>query len=573
MTDKWVTTHHYSFRRMLAGCCCLMRPSRVMPASRVMMSDSDDKDIVVDYVTDLEGNLEYFDRWVPQSNAVRYKPGTTELELTNERAYFIYGGDLIDRFDGSLRLARRIVDLKKQYPDRVFFLAGNRDLNKVRFTSELSDDDMRRPYASIPGPHWDPKAPTLAQYLERLAAERGVDAQSLDTKAERLRYYLTHTLGCPGGFELRRRELGLLAAASAKPGAPIEPITDEQVVDSMVDDIRPRAPAEARMGVLPARECMGVLREYLQLAQLVVILGNTMWVHGALDAITIGIVPEDGTRFCAPAVPQPFRTVEGGVAAWANEMNALMQRGLLDHAARPHWDEERTSRGGELLLALQNRCSLSGRCIVALAYADGGCITSKGAAPQREYVKQQMAESAVHDSLLYEDWTSDPRDVTVAQWLLAGGIRRVCVGHKPSGDSPAICSASYTGVEIISADTTYADTTVMCRGQSLACVSIHGPSLDVNHARVYGTLVDGRRHDVTLPTLARAKPGAPPPRPKGGDLIVGRELEDGWWVKARFVPEDARQSGAEDGQLYLCCRGIGRKVEYRDDPCTNLPLD
>ena len=113
----------------------------------------------------------------------------------------------------------------------------------------------------------------------------------------------------------------------------------------------------------------------------------------------------------------------------------------------------------------------------------------------------------------------------------------------------------------------------MCRGQSLACVSIHGPSLDVNHARVYGTLSDGRRHDVTLPTLARAKPGAPPPRPKGGDLVVGRELEDGWWVKARFVPEDARQSGAEDGQLYLCCKGIGRKVEYRDDPCTNLPLD
>jgi hypothetical protein len=236
---------------------------------------------------------------------------------------------LIDRFDGSLRLARRIVDLKKQYPDRVFFLAGNRDLNKVRFTSELSDDDMRRPYASIPGPHWDPKAPTLAQYLERLAAERGVDAQSLDTKAERLRYYLTHTLGCPGGFELRRRELGLLAAASAKPGAQIEPITDEQVVDSMVDDIRPRAPAEARMGVLPARECMGVLREYLQLAQLVVILGNTMWVHGALDAITIGIVPEDGTRFCAPAVPQPFRTVEGGVAAWANEMNARNGKAMI----------------------------------------------------------------------------------------------------------------------------------------------------------------------------------------------------------------------------------------------------
>jgi hypothetical protein len=28
-----------------------------------------------------------------------------------------------------------------------------------------------------------------------------------------------------------------------------------------------------------------------------------------------------------------------------------------------------------------------------------------------------------------------------AQWLRAGGIRRVITGHKPAGDSPAICSS------------------------------------------------------------------------------------------------------------------------------------
>ncbi len=129
---------------------------------------ADEPELVIDFfLTDLEGNLEYFDRWVAQSNAVRYKPGTTELELTHEGAYFVFGGDLMDRFDGSLRLARRIVDLKMKTPDRVFLLAGNRDLNKVRFTSELDDDDLRRPYTSIPGPLWDPHAPTLAQYLEK----------------------------------------------------------------------------------------------------------------------------------------------------------------------------------------------------------------------------------------------------------------------------------------------------------------------------------------------------------------------------------------------------------------------
>jgi hypothetical protein len=89
------------------------RTARLEYSSSARAMAADEPELVVDFLTDLEGNLEYFDRWVAQSNAVRYKPGTTELELTHERAYFVFGGDLMDRFDGSLRLARRVVDLKK----------------------------------------------------------------------------------------------------------------------------------------------------------------------------------------------------------------------------------------------------------------------------------------------------------------------------------------------------------------------------------------------------------------------------------------------------------------------------
>ena len=32
--------------------------------------------------------------------------------------------------------------LKKRYPDRVVLLVGNRDANKMRFTSELHDTEM-----------------------------------------------------------------------------------------------------------------------------------------------------------------------------------------------------------------------------------------------------------------------------------------------------------------------------------------------------------------------------------------------------------------------------------------------
>lgn len=56
--------------------------------------------------------------------------------------------------------------------------------------------------------------------------------------------------------------------------------------------------------------------------------------------------------------------------------------------------------------------------------------------------------------------------------------RRVVVGHKPSGDSPAVLSGAYTGVEIISADTSYADAKAADgRGVAVAGVLLRGPSL------------------------------------------------------------------------------------------------
>ena len=169
--------------------------------------------VEVAYVTDVEGNLAYFDRWVQHSRVVRYKRDEPDqLELTHEGAYFVYGGDVVDRGEGNVRLLQRLVALKRAYPTRVHLLAGNRDLNKLRLSAELSDSDLARPFATIPGPHWDTKAPTLAEYYEKLAAERpDVSIQSLDSRAERLRYYYKHTLGCPETFELRRSEIALIA--------------------------------------------------------------------------------------------------------------------------------------------------------------------------------------------------------------------------------------------------------------------------------------------------------------------------------------------------------------------------
>ena len=172
------------------------------------MASSAAESFKLGYVTDIEGNLEYFKRYVSHSSSVlSYENETCKLVL-KEGCYFVHGGDVVDKGNGDIRLCRQLVDLKKRYPNRVYLLVGNRDLNKLRFSAELSEDDMKRPLHSIPGPHWDLKAPTVLDYLLKLAKESKADNISIvNTRVNRLKYMLKHTLGCPKTFEFRREEL------------------------------------------------------------------------------------------------------------------------------------------------------------------------------------------------------------------------------------------------------------------------------------------------------------------------------------------------------------------------------
>ena len=54
---------------------------------------------------------------------------------------------------GDIRISSLLVDLKQRHPDRVVLLLGNRDVNKMRFASELHHSDLARPIAELPGVH------------------------------------------------------------------------------------------------------------------------------------------------------------------------------------------------------------------------------------------------------------------------------------------------------------------------------------------------------------------------------------------------------------------------------------
>jgi hypothetical protein len=547
------------------------------------------------YMTDIEGNLDYFLRCVRHqednnnnNGVLSYDQG--QLDLVNPSTdHFVYGGDVVDKGDGDIRLCRMLVALKQRYPNNVELLVGNRDLNKLRLSAEL-DEVGNRHYQDIPGPHWDTNAPTLQQYLTSLADSSSStttdnNLQALDTRVNRLQYMLRHTLGCPDTFEFRRRELQILQTAGGDDATDMDGnetgttdrtiITDEQVVDSFLHEIE-----------------HGSLWQYLNLAKVAVLIGNTFFCHGAVDRHTMRFIPDITTRFHHPQAPGPGVHVDS-VIDWIDGLNQLLQHGLADYQQRPYWNENRTSRGGEALMALQNRSAMWGRSIISNCYGDGGCITTRHA-PRLVHDTHDEFDNdndgtgtAVKDPLAFEGVCSDPADPVVAEWLRRHGIQRVVVGHKPTADCPAVlsarCHAATTttasgnnngGLEIVSADTSYSDPTAPDnRGLAVSVVTIVGASRVDNHLECSGTLHDGTSHHSVFARLSVID-GIDE---SVGDARLGTTWsqhphdDDDWWVKALLLtppsPPLTTMTGAPadqyDQKWYHLTRGKGRHVEYR----------
>ena len=93
------------------------------------------------------------------------------------------------------------------------------------------------------------------------------------------------------------------------------------------------------------------------------------------------------------------------------------------------------SRGGDCLLALQNRCAVWGRSVVSNCYADGGNVDSRSAMLRRARIWAAVREGAstgAYDARAFEastKYTSDARDPAVHAWLRRSGVKRVVVGN------------------------------------------------------------------------------------------------------------------------------------------------
>ncbi|OLP74841.1 hypothetical protein AK812_SmicGene45511 [Symbiodinium microadriaticum] len=356
---------------------------------------------------------------------------------------FVFGGDVFDKGDGDLRIAKQLLSFKKSHPDRVWLLAGNRDLNKLRFPAELAEDEIDVPQ---PVPLY-PRAPpqvSLRSFLEkRLESSAGKTVQDVNTRANRLRWILDHTMTATGAFELRQQELALLSGQEASE------IHDEDVVESFLTSVSKED---------------GVVWEYLLHSCLLVMLGDCLFVHGGLPKEAINWVPTMDMRYLQPAEGAVCggRRMEGTLQDWMKAMNDFMQEGLRDFREKMYWGPGRT-RGGEGLL----------------------CLTSTPACFRRSVVVESLLQGGTPDHL----------DKDVEAFLVKGGVRTVFCGHKPCGDSPFVVRGDH--VAVVHCDTTYSDGAAPDkRGSAVAAVEVSAPTS--GQLQLRGVLADGRSYDFAL---------------------------------------------------------------------------
>ena len=101
------------------------------------------------YLTDVEGNLDYFYNYIEISKVLEWENKDTKnrLKFKDKHTMLVFGGDSQDKGIGDIRFTKLLLDLKAQEgnEDRVEFIIGNRDANKLRLASELQDDCIDDP--------------------------------------------------------------------------------------------------------------------------------------------------------------------------------------------------------------------------------------------------------------------------------------------------------------------------------------------------------------------------------------------------------------------------------------------
>jgi hypothetical protein len=451
------------------------------------------------YLTDIEGSAEFFDNFLSVSRILqRGKDG--RLEFRNEQDRFVFGGDCFDRGTGDLAIARMLVDLKKRHPDRVYLVLGNRDINKMKLTAELHPTELSRKPEDVPRPYYIPSEARFFSFEDYVRRHK-IPEKEHHSATHRLKWLLSHTMGCMPTFELRRKELAL-----SRDDQSLDAISDEDVVQSFLDSLKPNGAVAEYL--LHARPGAVVVDSRFGLGAF-----NTHWVGFAPDLHAIRVWPynrdddvkslahhTEEERIWVGDTPVPGNDIirhEGAsIEDWMRELIKFARAGVEEWLAQPTFDSADLPkpvaggntwgrrRGGSALLAYPHRSVMGSKTCIISTFVRNGSLQNV--------------------------------DLGTVACLNAGGISRVLVGHQPSGETPSfICQP---GVQVVCADSSYSSlrATTYANGRGLAASEIVVDA-DEGTLTVNGRTASGDKFSFDV---------------DHDDDVIGRKTADGWWTKA-----------------------------------------
>lgn len=258
----------------------------------------------------------------------------------------------------------------------------------------------------------------------------------------------------------------------------------DAVADSYLEDLEPA----------------GELSRYLVAAQLAARIGPTLFVHGAVSDENFGRVPGEAALLAR-------------VDDWVARLNAFYARQLQAFVERRRMaSSSREERDYEAVVAYQAPIPGTRENRLSVVY---GRPTSRAGAPR-------MLSRALIDK------------------LAASGVRRVIVGHTPSGDAPAILRAR--GFELVLTDNSYAP----CELDANVVYVREGG--DILEGSAFAS-VEGAREPVRFQTsLGEASALIGRVEIETGRLVKGELAGDRhflWRVESEGAPEQIAVSSAE----------------------------
>jgi len=442
------------------------------------------------YASDVEGNFEYFRRFIDLSPGMSFSKCRTFLQL-EDNIGFVFGGDLYDKGSYDIRLSKLLCDLKDKYPNRVWLLMGNRDVNKLRFSSELHITELDHIHDDPP--FWDQKALGFISWLSKNNLERNL--------VSKLKYTLECSMGALNTFENRRKELfeikhkigflyekeseesdnrshipssltSTLTSLSSTSGQPpplpppittlpsiydnmFNEISDEDVLKSFQDSVTPQ----------------GFVTQFLSRAQIGARVGDTVFVHGAITLKSLLYVPSnDLLHRHYHGRPSPGYYLDSNntnIDLWFEKLNEFKDNSIQDFIQRPFWEDNHKKtnssdinnnenenddkdknlnvdnhydyfrrRGGEALLGYHSGKS-SNKCnIIVESFLTFSDLASEFVAPIDQKVFKYLKSSTSNSSTSSQTKEQEQ------------GINRIIVGHQPVGVSPLIVKYNKHGLPL-----------------------------------------------------------------------------------------------------------------------------